>query len=34
MKHYAYNSPFKMKDLEGNEYTLTVEQDEYPRRSS
>lgn len=31
MKHYAYNSPFKMKDLEGNEYTLTVEQDEYPQ---
>lgn len=29
MKHYAYNSPFKMKDLEGNEYTLTVEQEEY-----
>ena len=24
-KHYAYNSPFKMKDDEGNEYTLTVE---------
>ena len=30
MKHYAYNSPFKMKDLEGNEYTLTVEQYDYP----
>lgn len=30
MKHYAYNSPFKMKDLEGNEYTLTVETDDYP----
>lgn len=29
MKHYAYNSPFKMKDLEGNEYTLTIEQDEF-----
>lgn len=28
-KHYAYHSPFKMKDLEGNEYTLTVEQDDY-----
>ena len=27
-KHYAYNSPFKMKDDEGNEYTLTVEQDD------
>ena len=29
MKHYAYQSPFKMKDLEGNEYLLTVEIDEY-----
>lgn len=28
-KHYAYNSPFKMKDGDGNEYTLTVEQDDY-----
>lgn len=28
-KHYAYHSPFKMKDDEGNEYTLTVEHDEY-----
>lgn len=28
-KHYAYNSPFKMKDNEGNEYTLTVEYDDY-----
>lgn len=28
-KHYAYNSPFKMKDDDGNEYTLTVEQDDY-----
>ena len=28
MKHYAYNSPFKMKDNEGNEYVLTVEQDD------
>lgn len=28
-KHYAYSSPFKMKDGEGNEYTLTVEQDDY-----
>ena len=27
-KHYAYNSPFKMKDDEGNEYILTVEYDE------
>ena len=27
-KHYAYNSPFKMKDADGNEYTLTVEYDE------
>lgn len=29
MKHYAYESPFKMKDLEGNEYTLTVERDDF-----
>lgn len=28
MKHYAYESPFKMKDNEGVEYTLTVEQDD------
>ena len=28
MKHYAYNSPFKMKDDEGNEYMLTVEYDD------
>lgn len=28
-KHYVYDSPFKMKDLEGNEYTLTVEQDDF-----
>lgn len=28
-KHYAYNSPFKMVDSDGNEYTLTVEQDDY-----
>jgi hypothetical protein len=28
MKHYAYNSPFKMKDDDGNEYTLTVDYDE------
>ena len=27
-KHYAYSSPFKMKDDAGNEYTLTVEYDE------
>lgn len=27
-KHYAYNSPFKMKDNEGNNYTLTVDYDE------
>lgn len=25
MKHYAYNSPFKMKDKEGVEYTLEIE---------
>lgn len=30
MRHYVYNSPFKMEDNEGNEYTLTVEQDDYP----
>lgn len=28
-KHYAYNSPFKMKDDDGNEYMLTVEYDDY-----
>lgn len=28
-KHYAFYSPFKMKDSKGNEYTLTVEQDDY-----
>lgn len=28
-KHYAYESPFKMKDKEGVEYTLTVEQINY-----
>lgn len=27
MKHYAYNSPFKMKDSEGVEYTLEIERD-------
>lgn len=27
MKHYAYASPFKMKDKEGVEYTLEVERD-------
>ena len=27
MKHYAYESPFTMKDTEGNKYTLTIEQD-------
>ena len=30
MKHYAYNSPFKMKDSEGVEYTLGVERDDWP----
>ena len=30
MKHYAYESPFTMKDKEENEYTLEVIQDEYP----
>lgn len=29
MKHYAYNSPFTMKDKDGKEYLLTVEQNEY-----
>lgn len=28
MKHYAYESPFKMKDKVGVEYILTVEQDD------
>ena len=28
MKHYAYESPFTMKDKEDNKYILTVEQDE------
>lgn len=30
MKHYAYKSPFKMKDNEGVEYTLEIEQDYNP----
>jgi hypothetical protein len=30
MKHYAYESPFKMKDKEGVEYTLKIKQDEFP----
>ncbi len=30
MKHYAYESPFKMKDKEGVEYTLEVETDYNP----
>lgn len=30
MKHYAYESPFAMKDKEGNKYTLKVMLDEYP----
>ena len=30
MKHYAYESPFTMKDKEENKYTLEVIQDEYP----
>ena len=29
-KHYAYNSPFKMKDQEGVEYTLEVINDDCP----
>lgn len=28
MKHYAYNSPFKIKDQEGIEYTLEIERDD------
>jgi hypothetical protein len=28
-KHYAYESPFKMKDKEGVEYTLEIEQSDY-----
>lgn len=28
MKHYAYESPFKMKDKEGVEYTLEVKRDD------
>lgn len=30
MKHYAYNSPFKMIDNEGVEYTLEIERWDYP----
>ena len=30
MKHYAYNSPFKMKDNEGVEYTLEVLEEDCP----
>lgn len=30
MKHYAYESPFKIKDKEGVEYTLKVETDYNP----
>ena len=29
MKHYAYESSFKMKDKDGKEYLLTVTQDDY-----
>lgn len=29
MKHYAYESPFKMIDSDGKEYLLTVEYDDY-----
>lgn len=29
MKHYAYESSFKMKDKDGKEYLLTVERDDY-----
>ena len=27
-KHYVFNAPFKMKDKEGNMYTLKIEQDD------
>lgn len=30
MKHYAYNSPFKMKDEAGTEYILEIERDNDP----
>lgn len=30
MKHYAYNSPFKMKDSDGVEYTLEIMADDCP----
>lgn len=30
MKHYTYNSPFKMKDKEGVEYTLNIMVDDCP----
>ena len=30
MKHYAYNSPFKMKDSEGVEYALEIKTDDCP----
>lgn len=30
MKHYTYNSPFKMKDKEGVEYTLNIMFDDCP----
>lgn len=29
MKHYAYESPFTMKDTDGNEYLLKIERDDY-----
>lgn len=29
MKHYAYNSPFKMKDKDGKEYLLTIQTQDY-----
>lgn len=30
MKHYVYESPFKMVDADGVEYTLKIEADDYP----
>ena len=29
MKHYAYESPFTMKDTDGSEYLLKIERDDY-----
>lgn len=29
-RRYVYDSPFKMRDADGIEYTLTIEQDDFP----